>query len=154
MLSDMLLVMTIPYTWKTGIGVPVLLSLLGVLGKKLARGGGATGGFKRQDFYLGSEFTLAAVSTALLNIFDLLKPARTVPGPRDALLANILVAFCGMLLFMFVLSLHQDWESNGMLIAAGNPGKSVKREMFWLLGICNLIGLGLLIMGIILIPEG
>jgi hypothetical protein len=147
MCPEALLFVNIPYTWKTGIGVPVLLALLGVLGKKLARGGGATGGFKRQDFYLGPEFTLAAVSTALLNIFDLLKPARPLPGPRDALLANILVGFSGMLLFMFVLSLHQDWESNGMVIAAGNAGKSIRWEMFWLLGICNLIGLGLLIIG-------
>jgi hypothetical protein len=150
MRSGRSLIGSIPFIYITGIGVPVLLAILGVLGKKLARGKG----WKRQDFYLGPEFTLAAVSAALLNIFDLLNPSRATPGNPGILLSNVIVAFLGVVLFMFVVSLHQDWESNGDVIANGNPGKSVKRELFWLLGICNMIGFGLLLAGIIAMPEG
>jgi|SRR5947209_174000 len=130
------------YRYITGVGVPALLALLGVVGKKLARQGR---GWKARDFYLGVEFTLAAVSAALVNIFDLLNPSRSAPGSRAALLANVTVAFVGMLLFMFVLSLHRDWESNERHSA---------KELFWLLGVANAIGLVLLVIGIISIPEG
>ncbi len=132
----------------------MLLALIGVIGKKLARGNATSSVFKRQDFYLGPEFTLAAVSASLLNIFDLLKPTRTIPGSRGALLSNFIIGFMGIVLFMLVLSFHQDWESNGGVIEAGQPGKSIKMELFWLLVVCNVVGFGLLIAGIILIPEG
>ena len=103
-----LLAISIPYNWITGVGVPVLLAILGVFGKKLARGG-VTTGFKRQDFYLGPEFTLAAVSASLVNVFDLLKPGRAIPASREALLSNFIAGFFGLVLFLFVLSIHQDW---------------------------------------------
>lgn len=152
-----LLAFAIPYNWVTGIGVPVILTMIGVIGKKLARGNATSSGFKRQDFYLGPELTLAAVSSALLNIFDILKPMRTTTLSRMALLSNIIIGFMGIVLFMWVLSFHQDWESNGAVIEAANPakpGKSVKMELFWLLLVCNVVGFGLLLAGIILIPEG
>jgi len=144
----------IPYTWFTGILVPIILVILGVISKKLVRGAATSTGFKRQDFYLGPELTLAAISAALLNIFDILKITRTSPVSRIALLPNIIIAFMGFVLFMLVLSFHQDWASNGAIIEAGKPGKSTKKELFWLLFICNVIGFGLLVAGIILIPEG
>lgn len=130
----------IPYRYQTGIGVPLLLALLGVIGKKLVR---QTRGWKARDFYLGVELTLAAVSSALLNIFDLLNPDRKGTDNHRVLLSNFVVTVLGMLLFMFVLSLHRDWESNNQ-----HP----KKEAFWLLGVSNAIGFGLLVAGIILIP--
>ena len=128
------------YRYISGIGVPILLSLLGIFGKKLVRGKG----WKRSDFYLGVEFTLAALSAALVNIFDLLRPNRVrTEGDNTILLANFIVALFSLLMFMFVLSLHQDWESSD-----ATRGK----QLLWLAGISNAIGFGLLLMVIILIP--
>ncbi len=116
--------------------MPLLLVLLGVIGKKLVR---QTRGWKARDFYLGVELTLAAVSSALLNIFDSLNPDRKEADNHRVLLSNFVVTVLGMLLFMFVLSLHRDWESNSQ-----HP----KKEAFWLLGVSNMIGFGLLVAGI------
>src|SRR5579864_7003527 len=112
---------SIEYRVIVGAGVPLVLAIVGILGKKLARGKG----WRRADFYLGVEFTLAGVSTALASIFDLLlKPGRN-PQAVDSklLLLNFLVAFVGMVFFMLVTSFHQDYED------INNAGEARKKEL-------------------------
>lgn len=134
----------IPYRVYPGLGVPVGLAVVGILGKKLTRGAG--GGWCSSDFYLGVEFTLAAVSAALLNLFDFLKPNRPLQASdTKVLLANFLVAFIGMILFIFVLSLHQDYQ--------GNPKKSQRRQLVVLAGVANMLGFLILAIGVILMPN-
>src|SRR5437899_12090195 len=91
------------FRYFTGIAIPTLLLLGGVIGKKLSR---QIKGWKRTDFYLGAELTLAAVSAALINVFDLLRPDRTAAQDNHRiLLSNLIVAGLGGILFLFVLSL-------------------------------------------------
>lgn len=132
------------YRFVSGVGLPLLLAAFGIFGKKLARG--VSGGWKRSDFYLGVEFTLAAVSAALINILDaLLKPGTdTMPLEKGMLLGNIGVAIGGLFLFMFVLTMHQDYENDK------NADDARKRELKALAGVCNVIGFGMLVAGIAL----
>ncbi|SRR6266436_3974854 len=128
----------------SGVGLPMFLAALGIFGKKLARG--VRGGWKRSDFYLGVEFTLAAISAALINILDALaKPGMDAkPLEKGMLLGNIVVAIGGLFLFMAVLSMHQDYENESNVDAAR------KRELKALAGVCNVIGFGMLVAGIAL----
>src|SRR6266849_9766663 len=125
------------YRAVSGVGLPLLLAAFGIFGKKLARG--VQGGWKRSDFYLGVEFTLAAVSAALINILDaLLKPSSVTKAlERGMLLGNVGVAIGGLFLFMFVLTMHQDYENEKNIDAAR------KRELKALAGVCNVIGFGM-----------
>lgn len=133
---------SIQYRLTVGAGVPIVLALVGVLGKKLARGRG----WRRADFYLGVEFTLAGVSTALANIFDvLLKPGRE-PQTVDnkLLLLNFLTSFVGMILFMFVISFHQDYED------VNHRGDARRKELQMLAGASNVIGFLMMLAGVAL----
>jgi hypothetical protein len=51
------------------VGVPIVFLLCGSVAKKLVRGVG----WRRSDFFLGVEASLAAISSGLINIFDLVK---------------------------------------------------------------------------------
>ena len=135
------------YRCASGIGLPMFLAMLGVFGKKLARGAG--GGWRRSDFYLGVEFTLAAVSAALINILEaLIKPSAVLKTlDRGMLFGNIMVAIGGLGLFMFVLTMHQDYENEN------NIGPARKKELKALAGICNIIGFGMLVAGIALMAD-
>jgi hypothetical protein len=132
----------------SGCGVPLLLAVLGIIGKKLTRGKG-TPSWKRTDFYLGVEFTLAGVSAALINLLDLLLKPGTQIQVSDGriILGNILTLVFGMMLFMFVLSLHQDYENES------NAGALRKRELKVLAGVSNTIGFAVLLAGVVLIPN-
>jgi hypothetical protein len=140
----MYLITVFQYHLIVGCGVPISLAVLGILGKKISRGAG--GGWKRTDFYLGVEFTLAGVATGLVNLFDLLlKPGRQLdPSDNKAILLNIFVAFGGMLSFMYVISLHQGYENTG------HTGDARKRELRILAGLANIVGVLVLVAGAIL----
>jgi hypothetical protein len=135
------------YRALSGVGLPVFLAALGIFGKKLARG--VRGGWKRSDFYLGVEFTLAAVSAGLINILDaLLKPSALAKAlDRGMLLGNIGVAIGGLFFFMFVLTMHQDYEDEK------NVDAGRKKELKALAGVCNAIGFGMLVAGIALMTD-
>jgi hypothetical protein len=135
------------YRAVSGVGLPALLAAFGIFGKKLARG--VQGSWKRSDFYLGVEFTLAAVSAALINILDaLIKPSsETKALERGMLLGNIGVSILGLFLFMFVLTMHQDYENEKNVDAARN------KELKALAGVCNVIGFGMLVAGIALMAD-
>src|SRR5690348_3894959 len=89
------------YRYGVGIGVPLVILLLGLIGRKVARGRGWAAG----DFYLGPELTLAGVSGALVNILELLKPANSTFGLLEKKLTGGNIALCmlGLLTYYLIL---------------------------------------------------
>jgi hypothetical protein len=130
------------YRYSVGLGVPLTTLGMGIVGKKTARGPG----WLIADFYVGTELTLAGVSGALVNIFDLLRPERFVGMlARKLMAANIGIAIIGLLLFYVVLSLHQDYGPNA--------NNSTRKQHIWLLLISNVVGLGTLIGALLLMAP-
>jgi hypothetical protein len=111
--------------------IPVVLLFLGALGKKLAR---LETGWLAEDFYLGADLCLAAVSAGLLKIFDLL---RHLPVPEEKLvsfesevgLSALLIVFT-FFMFMYVLSEHRE-------CMGANPRRFARTR---LLVLCNGLG--------------
>jgi len=91
------------------IGIPLLLLLCGALAKKLVRGTR----FQQEDFFLGVELTLAALTSGMLYFFELVQFTPTgivlLAHPEKLLVAAVFVPICFALL-LWVLSTHQDWE--------------------------------------------
>ncbi len=89
--------------------IPLVLLFCGAIAKKLVRGTS----WKRRDFFLGVELTLAALSSGLLYFFELVKFTDTgitgSPDPNKVATTAVFVALCFGLL-LWVLSTHQDWE--------------------------------------------
>ena len=78
-------------------GIPVLLILLSALAEKLVRGQG----WKWKYFYLGVDLTLAAMSSALVNLADAAVPGnRSLPVGASAKSAMFIA---GTLFLLFVL---------------------------------------------------
>ncbi len=130
------------YRYIVGIGVPLILAMFGVLGRKLIRKGP---GWKREDFYIGVELTIAALANGLVSSCDLLKiPTGVLPQTMVGYaVASAVVTFFGFFMFLYLLSVHQDWESNDV---------DLKRRFIWLGLVSNVIGLGTLIASTVLIP--
>jgi hypothetical protein len=93
----------------TDWAIPVMLLFLAALGKKIAR---TEKGWLLEDFYLGPDLCLAAVSAGLLKIFDLLRhlpvpSEQLVPFEYDVALCSLLIVFA-FTMFIYVLSEHRD----------------------------------------------
>jgi hypothetical protein len=129
------------YRYIVGIGVPLILALFGILGKKVVRGPG----WKRTDFYIGVELTLAALANGLVSSCELLKIATgTLPQKMAGYaVASAVVTLLGFFMFLFLLSIHQDWESND---------SDHWRKFIWLGIVSNMLGLGTLFASTVLIP--
>ncbi|MFL5381316.1 MAG: hypothetical protein ACJ8GN_02195 [Longimicrobiaceae bacterium] len=125
------------------VGVPFILLLLGSISRKLVHGHA----WKRSDFYLGIDLSLAGISSGLIYISELLTTKASEAGCftpaciafREAadhrLLADagfIVIALIG---FLLVLALHQDQERN-----TSNP----KGQLIFLGILSNLVGAGML----------
>ncbi|SFI70969.1 hypothetical protein [Nitrosomonas sp. Nm34] len=122
------------------IGIPVALLLSGAMAKKLVRGST----WKRQDFFLGVEFTLAAMSAALVFIFDLVAANQTGSNPvspREYAETGSFLATTFFLL-LWIMSTHQDWEPRN-----DDP----RAQIIWLGVIANLVGAGLLVAFVLLV---
>lgn len=94
--------------------------------------------WERHDFFLGIQLTLAALSSAFIQMFDLAKQKQAVQSASAGASGLTTAAFTAITLFLFllVLSTHQDWDQ-----AADKD----KKKQIWQLGIlCNFIGAGLL----------
>lgn len=116
--------------------VPTLLFLAGGIGKKLVRGGRD---WSLKDWYLGVDASLAAMSAALINIFEITRLKRLVPiqtnlYDRQQVATAVFIAI-SFFLFLYVLGVHQNWEPED---------RNVRAQKIWLLGISNGIGLGLM----------
>jgi hypothetical protein len=135
--SSKMAFLTNPYT--VALGVPLFLLVSGTLAKKLARGPG----WLRTDFFLGVQLTMAAISSALINMFELAKQLSSGSSSAHASAGLTATAvFLAMTLFslLVVMSLHQDWEDNAV------DGRILRLGV-----ICNMIGGGLLASFILLV---
>jgi hypothetical protein len=119
-----------------------------MLAKRLPRGGGLGPGWKRSDLYFGAEFTLAGVAAALVNVCELfLNPERPWKDSYKTLgFANFLVAFFGLVLFMYVLTMHEEYKNES------NVGDARLREIKMLAVASNMLGFIVLLMGVVLTP--
>src|SRR5205807_678871 len=101
-----------------------VLLLCGAIAKKLVRGTG----WEKKDFFLGVELTLAAMSSGMLYIFELVQPppstTQAALDPNKILYTGLFLVVCFFLL-LWVLSTHQDWERR-----TGERGQ-VARLMFF-----------------------
>ena len=114
------------------IGVPAILLIAGSLAKKLARGPG----WKQEDFYLGVEFTLSALSASLMYVVELGSAPRHGPGPDLSRLVSAGVfSIVTFVLLLVVLSFHQDWDV---------PERRGRSQFLILVVFCNFVGFGLL----------
>jgi hypothetical protein len=132
----------IPYL--VAIGIPVVFLIMSGLSKKIIRGRG----WDRKDFYLGIESTLAAISTQLVYIFDIVKLGNSPSGLTKDLLEKLtytsLFFALSILVLMAVLIIHQEWD---------NRNNNRTGQIVMLIVINNLLGAGLLI-GFILAIKG
>lgn len=114
----------------------------GAFAKKLVRGSS----WERFDFFLGVEFTLAAMSSALIYVVDLVKLGSNNPTIPNVLMNKIAAttAFIALTFFLllWILSMHQDWQKRN-----NNP----RGQIFWLGIVANTIGAGLLATFVLLI---
>lgn len=123
--------------------IPMLLILCGALAKKLVRGST----WKRSDFFLGVELSLASLGSAMVYFYDLTRISGSVTsaepliGKVGATATFVAVSF---FLLLVVLATHQDWEQR-----TTNP-----RGQYLMLGaFCNGIGI-LLFSSFILLVKG
>ena len=122
--------------------IPLVLLLCGALAKKIVRGGG----WRRSDFFLGVELSLAALGAAMVYGYDLQKiTIKTGDGFDGLKLASTFtfIAICFFIL-LWILSTHQDWESR-----VGD----IKLQMFWLGFVCNFVGV-FLFAGFVILVKG
>jgi uncharacterized membrane protein len=114
--------------------VPLLFLLAGGFGKKLVRG---ANDWHRKDFYLGVNATLATMSATLIYLFDITKSITESNAPQNTekLIASGVFLAISFFLFMFILGIHQNWESKNNHRAG---------QWVWLVIGSNAIGLGLM----------
>lgn len=115
-----------------GVGVPFILLVLGAVSRKLVRGKP----WEKKDFYLGIQFTFAALSSALLYTFDIAKrlSSNAPPKTSEQLIASVTFIVVTFFFLVLLLAIHQDWESRD-----GESGQFLRLGI-----ISNLTGSGLL----------
>jgi hypothetical protein len=123
------------YRIEVGLVVPLLTLLIGMVGKKILKGPG----WQPLDANVGAELSLAGVSGAIVNLFDLSKPEKAIGVLEKRLLhGNILLALLGIVFFCVALSFVQDFTPK-----SGKP--EFKKQLIWLTIVSNAIGLATLI---------
>lgn len=131
-------------TYLIALGIPIILILCGAFAKKLVRGSN----WKRSDFFLGVELSLAAMASALVYIFDIAKLTSSQNVSASEITKKIATnaSFLALCFFMllWVLSTHQDWEKRSQ-----NP----RGQLVWLCLITNLAG-AVLIATFVLLVKG
>ena len=101
----------------TAIGIPIYLAALTIMAKKLARARREPR-FKRNDFYMGIDQTIAAFAipggnlvSLMINISKHIKAALPVDSVTlVGLLLNVGTVVIGFIFLFLVLSFHQDFE--------------------------------------------
>lgn len=121
--------------------VPFTFLIIGGVAKKLVRGSS----WQPEDFYLGIEASLAALSFGVGYLFELAKEATIQATLNPICIATklnmvekviftaLFLTICFGLLFL-VMAEHQEWQLQ----------ESTKNKNFRLLGACNVVGCGLL----------
>jgi hypothetical protein len=108
-------------------GIPILLILLSALAEKLTKGQG----WRWQYFYLGVDLTLAALSTALVNLADIQVSGKAAPAGAGAKSAMFIAG--ALFLLFIVMCLHQDY---------GHSENPSMREIVLLVFASNLAATG------------
>jgi hypothetical protein len=134
------------------VAIPFLLILLGAIARKLIR----STAWIRDDFYLGVDLSIAAISSALIFISELLTTKGAAIGcatdackavlstADERLLRDASFLAVALIFFLLVLALHQDEVRN-----TGNR----RRQLLKLGVLSNVIGVALL-SGFILLVKG
>ena len=127
------------------VGIPLILLFSGAAARKLVRGTP----WQTEDFFLGVQFTLAAMSSALIHIVDVLRKQAGNPVPAsvaapDRLIGGMTFLAVTFMLLLVVMSTHQDW--NGRI-------ESPRLRAFWLGAVANLIGAGLIAAFVLFVKE-
>lgn len=109
--------------YSVAFGIPVILIFLSAFVEKLCR----HQGWKLKYFYLGVDLTIAAMSSALVNLADSILPGgRSLPARASAYSALYLA---GTLFLLFVLMCFQqdyghienpNWKHIALLVVASN----------------------------------
>lgn len=145
---------------------PILLLFLGAVAKKIVRGPG----WRRQDLYLGVELTLAAVSSGLVQIYDLTKQSMLTQSQAGQAINQITLPIGNVLyltgflilsffVFVFSISIQQDLEAKDARRAQPSAGAapnltSLRDACFELPAVAvilNVIGLTLMILFVLYI---
>jgi hypothetical protein len=114
--------------YAVAFGIPVVLIMLSASAEKLCRGQG----WKWKYFYLGVDLTLAAMSSALVNL-----AAAELPGGRSLparASANSAMFLAGTLFLLFVLMGFQQDH--------GHSDNPTRRQIFMLVFASNLMASG------------
>jgi hypothetical protein len=102
------------------LGVPLFIALLGVFAKSLIQrhteahqGPHPSGKQDWSHLHMGMELSLAALTVALLNIGELLRPGLIPVADelRHFLLWNFPAALFSIVWWLYELSLHEQWGS-------------------------------------------
>lgn len=110
-------------TYVVALGVPIILLFCGAFGKKIVRGNK----WKRHDFFLGVQIMLGAITTSLIRLVDIagqpVNQAVSIDNTpfRNSITATTVYLALAFVLFLVVVSTHQDWEKknsdpNGQII--------------------------------------
>jgi hypothetical protein len=94
-----------------GFGIPIIFLVCGSAGKKLVRGTP----WEPKDFFLGVSLTLSTFSANMLFITEVVRFPDRWPGANLANAAGFAIVIFGV--YLFLLTLHQDWEKQ-------EPGKA------------------------------
>jgi len=134
--------LTNPYF--VSIAIPLLLLLCGAIAKKIVRGVG----WRRSDFFLGVEPTLAALGSTLVHVYDLQKINLAQLADHAAVARKMsdtaTYASITLVLLLFLISTHQDFEPRRQ-----NP----VQQLFWLCICSNAVGIALFV-GFVLWIKG
>lgn len=123
--------------------VPLVLILSSAMARKLVRGSD----WQRSDFYLGVQISFATFGALLINFFDLLRQVEEDPASAAAakLASNGLLILLCVGIILFVMSMHQDWE---------RKPQDKTGQLIWLGGLCNALGVGLMVIFVLLLKGG
>ncbi len=128
------------------IGLPIVLLLIGVVSKRLARGGRS---WERQDFFLGIEIVLATISVQFVYIseFAKLTPGSSIGASSlaaEKLTASAMYIAITLLIFVIVLVTHLSYHNKNE--------RPIQQICLLAIG-ANLIGI-LLLTGFIILIKG
>lgn len=114
----------------SAFAIPVILILVTAVTRKIVRGRSP---FRPSDFFLGLDLTLAAFSSAAVNILELNQAG------RQNLAWYLVLTF---IVFILQMAIHQEW---GDQIPANEVSAVTSRRQVTLLGLlANIVGVALL----------
>jgi len=137
--------------------IPSCFLVFGAIAKRIIR----ASGWKWSDWFIGVEMVLAAMSTGIMHALDigfkLVKMANSAnsaipPAFAKEFVSVILFIFATILLFFFVVIVHQKWEPvKETEMPFRKKTREEKWKLLWLAGVCNITGYSLFAAYIILI---